>query len=43
MNKTKEHGSDVHQTIVELHKIDVDVRKIAKELKIDHFDHEGNN
>jgi len=34
MNKTKEHGSDVHQKIVELHKIESGCKKIAKELKI---------
>jgi len=32
MNKTKEHGSDVHQKIVELHKIQSGCKKI--ELKI---------
>jgi len=35
MNKTKEHASDVHQKIVELHKIESGCKKnIAKELKI---------
>jgi len=27
MNKTKEHGSDVHQKIVELHKIESGFKK----------------
>jgi len=34
MSKTKEHGSDVHQKIVELHKIERFCKKIAKALKI---------
>jgi len=34
MTKTKEHGSDVHQKIVELPKIESGCKKIAKELKI---------
>jgi len=34
MNKTKEYSSDVHQNIVELHKIQSGCMKIAKELKI---------
>ena len=33
MNKTTEHGSGVHQKIVELHKIESGCKKIAKELK----------
>jgi len=34
MNKTKEHGSDVHQKIVDHHKIESGCKKIAKELKM---------
>jgi len=30
----KEHGSDVHQKIDELHKIESGSKKIAKELKM---------
>jgi len=43
MSKTKEHGSDVHQKIDELHKIESGCKKIAKELKNSRFDHQGNN
>jgi len=34
MSKTKEYSSNVHQKIVELHKIESGCKKIAKELKI---------
>jgi len=34
MSKTKEYSSDVHQKIVEHHKIESGCKKIAKDLKI---------
>jgi len=43
MSKTKEYSSDVHQKIVELHKIESGCKKIVKEFENSHFDQQGNN